>query len=120
MAMKNKTLLFSINIKHCSVTTFRCPGKGGQNVNKVETGVRVRHEPSGAEGKSCDERSQWQNKKIAFRRMAESKPFQAWVKTKAAGFKPVSELVEEAMHPKNIKVEILTPEGKWEDAKQEL
>ena len=38
------------------------------------------HPPSGARGESREERSQLQNKKAAFRRMAESPAFQLWVR----------------------------------------
>jgi protein subunit release factor B len=72
-------LLFSVTLADCVVQTFRAGGSGGQNQNKRDTGVRIIHRASGARGEARDERSQLQNKKLAFRRMADSALFKAWV-----------------------------------------
>jgi protein subunit release factor B len=50
-------------LAECDVETFRSGGKGGQNVNKVETAVRIRHLPSGVVVTSQKERSQLLNKR---------------------------------------------------------
>jgi|HigsolmetaAR206D_1030411.scaffolds.fasta_scaffold00003_8 protein subunit release factor B len=124
MERGKKELLFSVSKKDFRIDTFRAGGKGGQKQNKTSSGVRVTHIESGAVGESREERSQHQNRKIAFLRCVESDTFKKWHKRKCAellGQKArIEEAVERAMAPKNLKVEVKDEQGRWVEAPDEL
>lgn len=108
----SKTLLFSVTLADCEVQTFRAGGKGGQNQNKRDTGVRVIHHPSGARGECREERSQLQNKRKAFTRMAQSKEFVVWVRKETGKDALLQERVTASMKSENLKIEV-KDNGKW-------
>lgn len=111
-------LLFSVTATDCDWNYFNGTGNGGQKRNKTASGVRCTHRASGAVGRSEESRSQHENKRIAFRRMAESDAFRAWHKRETARRTGVEaqarEAVEDGMNPRNIRVEV-QHKGKWTD-----
>lgn len=116
--MADREKLFSVTKDDLLVQTFRAGGKGGQNQNARDSGVRIIHPPSGARGESREERSQLQNKRKALKRMAATPQFKFWVAQEIRridGLKSIEEQVDAEM--KNIshfKLEV-KDDGKWTD-----
>lgn len=111
--MNSKSLAFSVTLKDCDMQTFRSGGPGGQNQNKRNTGVRIIHRASGARGESREYRTQLENKKAAFRRMAETTLFKVWVNRELwhRGETP-EEKTEKDMSPNNLRIEGRV-DGNW-------
>lgn len=108
--------LVSVTKEDFEIQTFRAGGKGGQNQNKVSSGVRIIHKASGARAESREHRTQGKNKIAAFIRLTETTTFKNWLKietSRALGHEvEIEEKVKRAMAPKNIRTEV-KEDGKW-------
>lgn len=100
-----------VTIKDCEVQTFRCGGKGGQNKDKRDTGVRIIHHPSGGVAESREARSQLGNKRRAFERLGRTMAFQVWCRSQATSGTIKDKLAED-LQAESIEVEYRV-NGQW-------
>jgi len=112
-----KKLLFSVTKKDCRWDYFKGSGKGGQKRNKTENCCRCTHIASGAVGKSEEGKSKEQNKKKAFRRMAESEKFRQWHTLRVAALmgelRDIEIRIEQELDdPNKTRIEV-RDDGKW-------
>lgn len=113
-----RRLLFSVTIKDCKVQTFAAGGPGGQHQNRIRSGVRIIHPPSGARGEARDSRDQLTNKRSAFVRMCKTKEFEAWHKDETQrrlGKLDLEARVEAEMKPWHLKTETKDEDGRWKE-----
>lgn len=118
---KEKKLLFSVTKDDCEWSYTKGTGAGGQKRNKTSSAVHCFHRPSGAHGYSEASRSQLDNKRDAFVKMANSKEFQKWNRMEAWRRMGVLDEIDRkvAEEMRNIKIEIRI-DGKWTEVKEHM
>lgn len=109
-----KKLLFSVTKRDLRIEYFSGSGAGGQNRNKKMKCCRIFHPESGAMAIGTESKSQEQNRKQAFRRLAEIPKFKIWQKMKAGQMMVDNGEIEKRVEKglKDILVEV-RKDGEW-------
>jgi protein subunit release factor B len=107
-----RQLILSVTAKDCEIHEFNVGGAGGQRRDKKKTGIRIVHPPSGAKGQATEQRSQRQNKKLAWRRMCQTPEFLTWIRLQCGEDARLAAEVDRMMWGMNIKVEY-RKDGQW-------
>ena len=109
-----KEILFSVTAADCDWSYTKGTGAGGQKRNKTSSAVHCHHRPSGAHGYSEASRSQLDNKRDAFIKMAATKEFKTWhhleTLRRNGRMQEIDAYVEKEM--RRIKVEV-KQDGLW-------
>lgn len=112
--MKNADPLFSVTARDLDWSYTKGTGAGGQKRNKTSSAVHCTHRPSGAHGYSEASRSQLDNKREAFQKMASSDKFQLWLKMES--MRRTGQLLEQERQLeaslRKVKIEVKI-DGKW-------
>jgi len=118
---KERKLLFSVTKDDCEWSYTKGTGAGGQKRNKTSSAVHCHHRPSGARGYSEASRSQLDNKRDAFVKMANTKEFQHWNRMEAMRrlgvLSEIDRKVEEEL--RHVKIEIRV-DGRWTEVKEDM
>jgi len=118
----SRIFLFKLTKRDFEVQPFIDSGKGGQKRNKTMSCCRIKHPASGAVAEATEERSFFQNKKVAFKRLLEKEIFKKWHKIQVSKFLgnyiDADKWADEQMNIYNLRFEIQV-EGKWKVIKNQ-
>lgn len=113
-----KEPLFSVTAQDCEWSYTKGTGAGGQKRNKTSSAVHCTHRASGAHGYSEASRSQLDNRKDAFEKMASTDKFKQWLRLEY--MRRTGELlaIESAVERELMKVKTeIKIDGKWTEVK---
>lgn len=119
---RKRELLFSVTAKDCEWSYTRGSGNGGQKKNKTSSAVHCMHRPSGAHGYSEASRSQHDNKREAFVKMANSEQFRVWNRMEAMRRMGVLDEIDRVVAREmalNTKIEVRV-DGVWREVKEHM
>lgn len=113
--------VFSVTAKDCEWSYTRGTGNGGQKKNKTSSAVHCKHPPSGAYGYAEDNRSQHQNRQLAFQRMAATKEFKDWLHREFLRRTGQQAVIEDNVkrEMRKIRVEVKNDEGLWTEVNKD-
>lgn len=114
-----KEILFSVTAADCEWSYTRGTGAGGQKRNKTSSAVHCHHRPSGAHAYSEASRSQLDNKRDAFVKMANTQEFKDWhrkeVLIRSGRAREIEEYLEQEL--RKVRIEIRR-DGVWTEVKE--
>ena len=114
-----KEILFSVTAADCEWSYARGTGNGGQARNRSNNAVHCHHRPSGAHGYSEASRSQADNRRDAFAKMANTPEFKDWhrreVLIRSGRAREIEEYVQREL--RKVRIEIRR-DGIWTEVKE--
>jgi protein subunit release factor A len=116
MPMPEPQKIHLVTKKDLDISYYIGSGKGGQKKQKTASGVQIIHRESGAIGRASDTRSQDQNKRAAFERMAEHPKFKVWLNRKLYELEKketIERTIERETAPEFIAIQVKNDEGQW-------
>lgn len=110
----DKRPLFSVTAQDCEWSYTRGTGAGGQKRNKTSSAVHCTHRASRAHGYSESSRSQLDNRRDAFEKMAATKEFQQWIRLeymrRTGELLAIEQAVERELQKVKTEIKI---DGRW-------